>query len=423
MNIEPELQKSIFRDIIQDLLFPLFPGARFSDPVWARPNKRKTTKLVVIRAGSSSKLKLTHHENNKLICNIERVQPFSEQEIRIIVNFLTCMPRLEHEYNQPYQKDISASFMSELVSKSISAFDSDLILKILSTLSEWSQQTYEGQRIAFSIGIVNNEKGDASIAFSDIEKEDFTKVLSNGQDTLLVVDKNGSLIRHRRLFYDNAADNLYAPLRFSSLAQWTEDNSRLAIALTRNGEIVIFSNGEICFAKRRGLWRYFSHNSVIKLFTSTALGKKSSDLLRKEIYLTAIDISFARTGGCIGVVTKSNIKKIIESNIINDSDLLSSKDATIKARTIRKTIKNKKFQELDRLHRMELVSIDGATVLDHSGQILTCGAILSVKGGSSSGGRQAATEAIAQYGLGIKISNDGYIKVINRKGDEIVRLS
>lgn len=423
MNKDAERKKSVFKDIVQELLFPLFPGAKFSDPIWATPRKRKTTNLVVTNHGSSSKLKITHPENNNLICNIERVQPFSDQEKRIIANFLSCMPRLEREYEKPYQKDIAASFMSELVSKSISDFDASLILQILSTLSDWSQQTYEGQRIAFSIGIVNNSNGERSLPFSDMEKEDFTKVLSNGQDTLLVVDKNGFLIKHRRLINTKESDTLYAPYRFCSIAKWTEGNNKIAITLTRNGEIAIFYNGELCFAKRRGLWRYFSHNSVIKIFTSTGLGRKSPEFFRKEIYLTALDISFARTGGCIGVVTKSNIKKMHQAKLINDSDMLASDKSSIKAQAIGKLIKNKKFQELDRLHRMELVSIDGAIVLDHSGQILTCGAILAVKGGSSSGGRQAATEAIAQYGLGIKISNDGYIKVFNRKGKEIARLS
>ncbi|QLA20902.1 hypothetical protein [Desulfolutivibrio sulfoxidireducens] len=423
MTIDAERMRSKFKDIIQDLLLPLFPGARFGDPIWATPRKKKSTNLVVIRDSSNSKLKVTHPENSSLICNIERVQPFSEQEKRIVTSFLKCMPRLERDYEEPYQKDISASVMSELVSKSISNFDSDLILKILSTLSDWSQQTYEGQRIAFSIGIVNTRNGDRVLPFSDIENEDFTKVLSNGQDTMLIIDKDGFLVKHRRLINDKESDKLYAPVRFCSLAKWTEDNNKLAIALTRNGEIVIFNNGELCFAKRRGLWRYFSHNSVIKIFTSSGLGRKSSELFRKEIYLTALDISFARTGGCIGIVTKSNIQKMREAKLINDSDMLASDKASIKTQAVQKLIKDAKFQELDRLHRMELVSIDGAIVLDHSGRILTCGAILGVKGGSSSGGRQAATEAIAKYGLGIKISNDGYIKVFNRKGEEIARLS
>jgi hypothetical protein len=134
-------------------------------------------------------------------------------------------------------------------------------------------------------------------------------------------------------------------------------------------------------------------------------------------------VSFARTGGCIGIITSSKKQLSLERGLVNETDLLESDSEKLKTITTRLIVGGKKFHELDRLLRLELISIDGATVLDHKGKILASGSILSIQGGSSSGGRQAATDALAEYGLGIKISNDGYVKVINRKKDEIVRLA
>jgi hypothetical protein len=67
------------------------------------------------------------------------------------------------------------------------------------------------------------------------------------------------------------------------------------------------------------------------------------------------------------------------------------------------------FLDLGRRQRLELLSMDGATILQQDGRIVTAGAILQVPGGSAGGGRLAAAQAIAQYGVGIKVSQDGPI--------------
>ena len=70
---------------------------------------------------------------------------------------------------------------------------------------------------------------------------------------------------------------------------------------------------------------------------------------------------------------------------------------------------NRPFQGLDRVIRQELLSIDGAVVLKHSGEIITARAIIKVPGGSTGGGRKAAAINLSRWGIGIKISADGPI--------------
>ena len=60
---------------------------------------------------------------------------------------------------------------------------------------------------------------------------------------------------------------------------------------------------------------------------------------------------------------------------------------------------------------MELLALDGAMILNHSGVLLAAGAIISVEGGSASGGREAAALALSDLGIGIKVSADGPITV------------
>ena len=69
------------------------------------------------------------------------------------------------------------------------------------------------------------------------------------------------------------------------------------------------------------------------------------------------------------------------------------------------------FASVDRRLRQELIALDGATVLDYQGQIQAAGAILQVPGGSTGGGRTAAAKCLSSLGMGVKISNDGYVEV------------
>jgi DNA integrity scanning protein DisA with diadenylate cyclase activity len=73
------------------------------------------------------------------------------------------------------------------------------------------------------------------------------------------------------------------------------------------------------------------------------------------------------------------------------------------------------FAELSRRQRLEMLSMDGATLIRQDGTIICAGAILRVPGGSVGGGRLAAAHAISAHGVGIKISQDGPVKAFVRE--------
>ena len=82
----------------------------------------------------------------------------------------------------------------------------------------------------------------------------------------------------------------------------------------------------------------------------------------------------------------------------------------LKAKTLRKIINGRKFHELNRKLRQELVGMDGATIVDYDGTIVAIGAIIKIEAGSTGGGRLAATKTLSRYGVSIKISTDGVMQ-------------
>jgi hypothetical protein len=130
--------------------------------------------------------------------------------------------------------------------------------------------------------------------------------------------------------------------------------------------------------------------------------------LRLAVYESSLDASFARAGACIGLISR---KHAGEWHRIAPSagDHVGS-NTSAKARAITSMLKGRPFQNLDRRFRQELLAIDGATLLDHRGQVLAIGSILRIRGGSTGGGRLAAAKALGKLGLGVKVSQDGRIQ-------------
>ena len=132
--------------------------------------------------------------------------------------------------------------------------------------------------------------------------------------------------------------------------------------------------------------------------------------VREAIYESCLDSSFARSGGCIGIVRKQHLSSFTTKCPVSNDDLLGT---AIKLKPLSATqlIAGRPFQSIPRLVRKELLGLDGALVLRWDGVLLAAGAILElhdVKRGNQ-GGRTAAAKALSRFGMGIKVSEDGMI--------------
>jgi hypothetical protein len=179
------------------------------------------------------------------------------------------------------------------------------------------------------------------------------------------------------------------------------------VALNRGGEILVFSQGEISFARRRGSWLHFSHETVVRqMATNGPLCYASK--LRRAAYLSALDISFARVGGGIGLVRRG--ETVVGQGLpVQARDQLCRRE-TDKTKALEALIGNQKYQNLSRPFRQEIGGIDGAVVVQHDGTIITAGAVLAISISSDEGARKTAAKTLGKYGLGIKISSDGKIE-------------
>src|SRR5206468_3254401 len=157
------------------------------------------------------------------------------------------------------------------------------------------------------------------------------------------------------------------------IACWASGD-RIAVVLNQRGEILVFQGESLRFVRRSGSWHHYVHETNIR-----RLSPPRDRELREAIYESCLDVSFARTGGCIGVVSEPNRDRV--ADFLSEDDLLS-RLGTYKTRLLSRVIDGRRFQALDRRARAELLSLDGAMVLDRNGAILAAGAIIDVPSGS-----------------------------------------
>lgn len=302
---------------------------------------------------------------------------------------------------------------------------------ILSKMQEWSGRTYEGKNVPF--GLVVDFSATASpeaVSYLHFLENDSSAVFTDGVFSGIRLDKDGKLLsfltRNTPAPVNTKGQDMFVPFQFFDIAQHCEQDTVGIIVLT-NGEILLIKNRAVCFAKRGNKWVSFDWERVYFNLRPYFLQGTDSDeeSIRnkiKAIYCTLLDVSFSHTGGCLAIVMP-NIETNKISQIIKERFDLSitgnlpediSENSKEKIEVLKYLLVDnnsiRSFFDIEKPLRKEILSLDGATVVSLDGSFYCAGSIVSVSGGSSGGGRTAAAQRLAEIGVGIKVSEDGYIE-------------
>lgn len=308
--------------------------------------------------------------------------------------------KLEAEYEQAVQKE-------GLAQRSL--------YQILNQMEIWANKTYEGQKKTFGIIFCVDESPAASSSFDYIEflKSDFSATINDGVYSAVELYADGTFKAHIAIPPSTAKDLPSIPYPFTGFASLcTED--KVGVLLTALGDILIINDGKLCYTKHNGSWLRSNMDKIIEQIKNE-LGEETADVI-PMIYQTITDLSYSRGGACIGIIHDDQIPADYRRMI--EGGLLSVESSDIKRVAIRSLIRQqngsgiKSFYELDRHLRRELLELDGATVFSKSGLIHVIGTIIKLNdSGSAGGGRTAAAMQLSEFGLAVKISQDGYVQL------------
>lgn len=416
------------KSTIEKYILPLFSGASIEK---SEESSAKNQRMAV--SVTPTMLKIKFGDDSPFRHYIQRSQPFTKNDIAL----LNCAIK-EMTSNAPnpgYEEVVYGACLERAICEYISSivFESEKVdrqaamtqtlINVISAMNAWSLRTYEGRRLTFGI-IVDGSKGvlDKNIEPSYFIDKDYFAPLSDAISTSIKLDINGLFISHETLTKSPSVD-LHTPYRFIDFTAACEKD-KIGIALLQSGEVLLFSNKQLLFAKREGKWQLYDHGVSITRFANGARTVPIN--IRTAIYLTALDVSFARTGGCIGYINKTMTKDAVaiikEEEVLiavsDEQDIPRAKDVETaiykrlskKASLIYSLIGNTMFDRIDRKLRQELSGIDGALVINSDGNVIACGTILTkVSSSTEGGGRLAAALELSNHGMSVKISADGGI--------------
>ena len=305
---------------------------------------------------------------------------------------------------------------------------SECIYELIERLRDWSQKTYEGNHMSFGFIVDASKTSKGVVDYLSFLKSNHSAVFTDGMSSGIKLDNSGRIVKYFSAVQEHtemgSKRTPWTPYEFIDFANkcYSDNGSQwIGIIMQSNGDMLIFKSKQLVFVKRNGKWTYldsYTIHSIIraKYQQNGDLQKIESKKFADEIYLSVLDTSFAHTGGCIAIIKDEHIDTVKKQCFPKDS-LDNDEDVTEKKTIIKRLIstgsidgEKQYFQYLDRKLRSELMSLDGATVLDSSGKILCVGAIVKIDGGSEDGGRTAAAKELAKYGLSMKISMDGSIQ-------------
>ena len=255
---------------------------------------------------------------------LSRSQSFTSLERTLAGQFIDELAGVVALEAEGYQPDLIRAIPRRVVATHLNG--GPVLRSILERLETWSSQTYEGQRIVSSIGL-DVEPADTDIELGDLWDEPFGPVITNGFDTLLVAGSDSEI--KSLLQFSTGEKSKTAPYRMSEIACWTS-GSRIAAVLNQRGEILVFQGQSLRFARRGGSWHHYVHETNIKRMSPPV-----DRNLREAIYESCLDVSFARSGACIGVVSESHRDDV--GDLVSPADVLTV-DGNYKAQLLSRII-------------------------------------------------------------------------------------
>jgi len=395
-----QVDQATFQTVVTDNLLPMIQGNLLE----IEPST--DAELLAAYRVNRNRLAVKPSKNAGYRIVIDRAQAFTNQEHDLTVQFMKELSAVVALDAGVYEQELIRVIPRRVVARHLRD-GSDMLLDVLENLETWSSQTYEGQRIAACVGLLP-EPYASGVDVSDLWNEAYGPVLTNGFDTILVVGADGTVVREEELAEDEISQT--APYRLRQACCWATQG-RVSLVLNHQGEILAFKDQSLQFARRAGKWVHYVHDNYIdRMFPP------KDRALRQAIHESCLDVSFARSGGCIAVVNWGNMDRVSPDYV--DSDDLLASDTTYKNRLMALVIAGRRFQDLDRRVRLELLSLDGAMVLDRYGNIISVGTIIDVPAGSvGGGGRTAAAKRLSEIGLAVKISQDGRVAAYRSRGE------
>jgi hypothetical protein len=247
-----------------------------------------------------------------------------------------------------------------------------------------------------------------------------TSLLTDGYQSALCITPEGKpakmITRDTLGDVRSMLDRDFGSLSF--LAAAAKQHEGIGLMLRPGGSIMTFAGGQPLFVRRSGVW----HGLVWNQIRSTMVARYGK--VGAQVFGIVLILTTSGKGGILAIVEDGP-----DALNLPEKDRVDLARAKADAPTDTQSEHREGGRDKDAewlLHRLLpagnvldlsrptlalLAGIDGATIVDEDGRLLSYGAIVQSSQGQSEGARTAAARTLSAHGLVIKVSEDGPVQI------------
>ena len=220
----------------------------------------------------------------------------------------------------------------------------------------------------------------------------------------------------------------------SFLAAASKERTGVGLMLRPGGSVMTFANGQPLFIRRSGVW----HGLIWNQIRSTLVGRYGD--IGAQLFGIVLILTTSSKGGILAIVDdgaedlnlneKDRVDRARAAPPQQQGGPASAENGDPEAPEqpaaeqtpewlLHRLLPAGNLLDLSRPTLALLAGIDGATIVDEKGRLLSYGAIVQSWQGRSEGARTAAARTLSAHGLVVKVSEDGPVQIFEG-GDPVL---
>ncbi len=344
----------------------------------------------------------------------DRTYPFSEDERLFIENIACAVHDKSPEAHDAVDATVAAG-VTQTIARYVAPEFSQTVQKAVHVYDAWAEN---GDRTAHTLGIRPMRTNKDAADFFALAEKGLIKALGASRDTLVVIDDAGGIYGVEKIPAIAAGNrrrqDIFAPVAYADIAAWANSRRKVALRLTEDGSILLFSKGSLLFVKHRAYWYSLPHTLVqLDPIPESIEGVLPETV--KAVYLTALDMAGGNDKARIGLVRCDGANR--PPSLLRKMGIcLSAGDSSNNARLLAAITNSRKFHEIPRTIRAEICALGGTLLLDGQGNMLG----LDTSGSDSN---MAALLFSSGGSTGRVFPGSAYMEFFNRDGRLNLRLA
>jgi hypothetical protein len=427
---------ALYDNLLQAALRQFFSRATFeTEPI---PSLSSDGRLAIEPTGDPSVLSVRWF-GSRHVLHVPPRRPFTEHEVRLAraIGAVLAM-RYRAIFDPKQMLDRQDLFRGAIEDRYIGAFldktaysdpsqtRADLIANAIEVLRVAALSSYENRAISSGVLILDTDEDPFSRQPASEDAVRYSQTLTgiksfyrlcDGLTTVFLVNRTGfilEIVEVARRISDGVLDvpcsTLYKP---HALA--TEHNRDVCIVLSPSHEIKVFAEGVQVFSFRNARWHLLDVAAKYRMWAESV----GNPTLAERLFQTGLDLADAREGALFVVLRDPSTalqQLVAPADQLDGNRAMAGTAAAPSRSQLLQTLRGETVTGLDPAVLAGLAKVDGATVMNRSGELLAVGAILLHTEPPEphstlavEGARTTAAMAAGRFGAVLKVSEDGLI--------------